>query len=258
MMPLRIPDIIRHITHAGVSILDYDDIPQVNLINKQWHIAVTNTINLRKELISKHIFLDMPSQVLNEHEWVWNKLGTACCFVDRDNCPYEHYPTLFRAQLSSDKESKPITIFNTCLYNCSYYKEFKYTVEGSGLTKRYIYSPKSQYPCTCFIPFFNDKGESVIYVSKAIYHYDIIMYNLNSKGKGTDKRCLIKDNDIVTSLAIKDDYSHIIAFQCATIKDDGYLRTFIFDDAASKRMEQSPEILALIKQSTEYYSSLPS
>lgn len=251
MIPSLHSDVIEHIIGENVSLLDYDDIPQTNLINKQWHTAVTNSIETRKSFISKQLFLDMP----NQNAWVWNKLGTACCFVDiarNDKWPHEQYPALFRVQLNKKNldNSKTIAIFHKRICNS---KINQYIVQGNGPTKHYIFSPKSKYPLTCFVPFFNEKGEATVYTSKPTEkECPIESYSLNSKGKYTHRLCFIKkDNGVITTLCIQNDLSHIIAFQCATIEDSANFTTFIFDDAAKKRMEQAPEILALIKQSAE-------
>jgi hypothetical protein len=160
----------------GVSVLEYDDIPQVALLNKAWSNAVDKTFNYRREFISKCLRAEIGTithaQAFNEHDLQWNNRSTACCFVDFTrgkykqcldecgslsaypfvlevlcNCPdnsMPSYPALFRVQLAKRKlvfPTKPITV-SSCRIQDQDTRIGKQRLEdGFGLGRIYVFTP---------------------------------------------------------------------------------------------------------------------
>jgi hypothetical protein len=186
----------------GVSALEYDDVPQVALLNKAWNNAVEKTFSYRREFISKCLRAEIGTithtQAFNEHDLQWNNRSTACCFVDLtrskpkrclDGCPnlwvwcncpnnsVPSYPALFRAQLTKQKlafSTKPITVSNGRIqdqdtrnqYTRIGKQKFEY---GFGLGRTYVFTPcidntPLDGTCiACFLPFFNQKGDACVH-----------------------------------------------------------------------------------------------
>jgi hypothetical protein len=268
----------------GVSVLEYDDIPQVARLNKAWNNAVEKTFNYRREFISECLRKEMGSithkQAFNKSDLQWNNRSTACCFVDltrsffkpclrRDHqpgcdCPDDSmpsYPALFRVQLTKQKLAfltKPIIVSNCRMQDEDARIDKQRLEDGFGLGRTYVFTPCiNSTPLdgtrlTCFLPFFNQKGDACVHTFRTTAGHTIdkkegiVAYTLSSKGEAGQRFCLVEKDGIISTLEVEDDFSHFIALQFATVEETKNFKTFVFDDAAKRKLLVSQAILECI------------
>jgi hypothetical protein len=252
-----------------IAELQYEDINAIANVRTYWRHAVEKTGDQRKEFITQHLLDEIPyffysKKMLNKNDLVWNKHSTACCFVD----VYCFYPALFRAQLTKGFRERddlhydvPITTFVYDIPDKDQRAGKRRLEQGSGFTKRYLFAtcnsnnvPIDNMHTTCFAPFFNNRDEACIHVFRCVAQQTpITEYSLNYKGKSRERACFIdtEPSPGPKFFVIKDALSHFIAFQFASITRTKIAKTFVFDDAAKKRVAEFSVIVELIRKQVE-------
>jgi hypothetical protein len=219
------------------------------------------------------------TQAFNERDLQWNNRGTACCFVDLTKSKYKHcvdgcinlrpdpfalwnlcdcpdnsvpsYPALFRVQLTKQKltfPTKPITVSNCRIQDQDTRIDKQRLEDGFGLGRTYVFTPCIDNTpldgtrLTCFLPFFDKKGDACVHTFRTTADHaidkkeGIVAYTLSSKGEAGQRFCLVEKDGIISTLKIENDFSHFLAFQFATVEETKDFKTFVFDDVTKQKL----------------------